>query len=494
MEDSVEVEDWEPIKDLPEEWAELASKELRALAGVWQDQRRSLESSETLRQFNERLNRQWAIDTGILERLYSLDRGITQTLIDQGIDAALIPHDSTDRDPQLVAAIIQDQQATVEGLFDFVKGRRILSVGYVKELHALLTRNQHSFTVLNQFGLKYEKELSKGKYKSLPNDPTRPDGGVHRYCPPEQVASEMDQLVSLHLAHQKLEVAPEVQSAWLHHRFTQIHPFEDGNGRVARALASLVFIRAGWFPLAVSSEDAERGKYIDALEAADRGSLGELVDLFSAIQKRTFVNALSIATEVVARKLVDQVIDAAREMFESRRKELEHQWKQAKKLADELNHEAEQQLAATAAKLETQLGQFSKNFRFRADKEPSGGRRGYWFRLQMIHAAKQLGFYANPTSYVAWTRLTLDTEQHAEILVLLQGLGHEYRGVVACSMVFFRRDESSDGAKDITDLVTVSDGYFQVNYRDEPAESKARFEGWVRQGLVQGLEVWRRGL
>lgn len=32
---------------------------------------------------------------------------------------------------------------------------------------------------------------------------------------------------------------------------TQVHPFQDGNGRVARALASLVFLRANWFPLLV---------------------------------------------------------------------------------------------------------------------------------------------------------------------------------------------------------------------------------------------------
>ena len=51
-------------------------------------------------------------------------------------------------------------------------------------------------------------------------------------------------------------VPVEVEAAWLHHRFTQIHPYQDGNGRVARALASLLFIKAGWFPVVVTRDDS----------------------------------------------------------------------------------------------------------------------------------------------------------------------------------------------------------------------------------------------
>ncbi len=83
----------------------------------------------------------------------------------------------------------------------------------------------------------------------------RPDGLIHEYCPPEQVTSEMDRLIELHREHQIGEIPPEVEAAWLHHRFTQIHPFQDGNGRIARCLASLVFIQAKWFPLVLTRGD-----------------------------------------------------------------------------------------------------------------------------------------------------------------------------------------------------------------------------------------------
>src|SRR4029077_20167961 len=123
-----------------------------------------------------------------------------------------------------------------------------------------------------------ERALDKGQYKTQPNSPTRPDGSVHEYCPPEHVASEMDNLITMYHRHEERGVPPEVEAAWLHHRFTQIHPFADGNGRVARAISTLVFIKAGWFPLIVKREDWTR--YVEALERADRDDLRLLVALF----------------------------------------------------------------------------------------------------------------------------------------------------------------------------------------------------------------------
>ena len=101
----------------------------------------------------------------------------------------------------------------------------------------------------------------------------------------------MDRLIEYHRGHES--VAPEVEAAWLHHRFTQIHPFQDGNGRIARALATLVFVKAGWFPLVVRNEG--RARYLDALERADAGDLSELVKLFASRQKDELLEALSIA-------------------------------------------------------------------------------------------------------------------------------------------------------------------------------------------------------
>jgi len=60
-----------------------------------------------------------------------------------------------------------------------------------------------------------------------------------------------------------------LQAAYAHHALTAIHPFSDGNGRTARALASVYLYRAGGIPLVIFSDQQER--YWDALSAADAG-------------------------------------------------------------------------------------------------------------------------------------------------------------------------------------------------------------------------------
>lgn len=481
------------MEDLPDDFAKLASPELKPLANVWREQKDLLEQTDALRRFNERLHRKWAIETGIIERVYTLDRGITQLLIEHGIDADLIPSEATDKDPQLVAQIIRDHEAAIEGLFAFVRGERRLSTSYIKELHAVLTRNQHSTTGIDQLGRTVEFPLERGAYKRIPNNPTREDGSVHEYCPPEHVDAEMDRLVELHHRHTELAVAAEVEAAWLHHRFTQIHPFQDGNGRVARALASLVLIRTGWFPLVVTRDD--RLQYIDALEAADAGDLNPLVAMFSSIEKRAFVGALSEAGSVLEQRRVDHVIAAARNVLERRQAALREEWEHARDIAQQLLNVSHERFDGVAATLRREIGRYNDEYRFRADVERFDGDRDHYFRWQIIETAKELDYFANPApGYRAWSRLILHADDSAEILLSIHGIGHEFRGVLAASMCFFRREETEEGERELADRATLANEVFQINYLESDAEVQDRFERWLEEGLIRGLEIWRAGL
>ncbi|HEY4675724.1 MAG TPA: Fic family protein, partial [Candidatus Angelobacter sp.] len=301
---------WEPIADLPQDWSSLTDGELGPLLQFWNDQRADLEQSGALAEFNKRLGREWSIETGQIEGVYDIDRGITQTLIERGIDADLIGTHPGQKPPEIIAAIIQDHADVLEGLFQFVKGSRPLSKSYIHELHAALLRHQETTMMVDQFGNLFESKLAKGKYKERPNNPKKPDGSMHQYCPPEQVDSEMERLLSLHAEHEKKGVPVEVEAAWLHHRFTQIHPYQDGNGRLARVLASLLFIKAGWFPVVVTRDD--RGQYIDALEVADENDLRSLVSFFIQLQKRALFEAMRTLTETVGVHTVDDAIEAAK--------------------------------------------------------------------------------------------------------------------------------------------------------------------------------------
>lgn len=256
----------------------------------WREHLTQIQDSEALRQFREQLNREWAIETGRIENLYDIEQGVTVSLIEHGFEAALMPPGSVNRDPDYIVRLLNDQAEALEGLFAFVKQDRPLSVSYILELHQVMTASQASLTVTDPEGKRFETELLKGQWKKQPNYPQR-DGREFRYCPPDHVGSEMDRLIEMHLSH--VGVPPEVEAAWLHHRFTQIHPFQDGNGRIARALATLVLIRGGLFPMVVSMDD--KSSYIEALERADNGDIRPFVLVIARGQQNRARTAMRVA-------------------------------------------------------------------------------------------------------------------------------------------------------------------------------------------------------
>jgi fido (protein-threonine AMPylation protein) len=483
---------WIPIEDLPADAAALAKPELRELSLVWQEQRQALTDAAGWQDFLGRLKREWSIETGLLERIYTLDRGITQLLIERGLDASFIPHSKAGQDPEKVVAIIRDHESAIDSLFDFVKGDRRLSVSYIKELHALLTRNQEYVAAIDSMGRKLERPLLRGAFKKLPNNPLRANGTIHEYCPPEQVASEMDRLIELHLSHDT--IATEVEAAWLHHRFTQIHPFEDGNGRVARSLATLVFHRAGWFPLVVRDIATERSSYLDALEDADAGDLGRLVQLFSSLQRRAFVQALGISGQVLRHAKAEQVIAAARDQLQARARETRREWEAVKPIAAHLHHVAKKRLSELSITLDQQTSQFLEGAHFFVDAEEANLPRWHYFRYQIIEIAQEWEYFANFSSYHSWIRLVLSDGGQSTILVSFHGAGREFRGVLVASACFFRREESEDGTRQVVDITRLGNELFQVNYRDRAEDAEERFRDWLEYVVAQGLEIWRKGL
>lgn len=68
---------------------------------------------------------------------------------------------------------------------------------------------------------------------------------------------------------------PPVRSAITHLYFESIHPFEDGNGRIGRALSEMALSQGLNRPVVLSLSrtiEAERNAYYDSLKAAQRGN------------------------------------------------------------------------------------------------------------------------------------------------------------------------------------------------------------------------------
>ncbi len=81
------------------------------------------------------------------------------------------------------------------------------------------------------------------------------------------------------------ELRPIELAAILHHRFAWIHPFHDGNGRVARLLMNLVLMRTG-YPIAVIL-NVDRSKYYDSLNKADNRDPTSFVNFVASAVERS---------------------------------------------------------------------------------------------------------------------------------------------------------------------------------------------------------------
>ncbi|HAX62312.1 MAG TPA: hypothetical protein DCX95_07160 [Elusimicrobia bacterium] len=126
----------------------------------------------------------------------------------------------------------------------------------------------------------------KGKYRTQQNVIKDTSTGEVVYLPPaaEYVYRMMDELVSF--LNTEKEIHPLLKAGISHYEFVRVHPFMDGNGRVARALTMLVLYLNGYdirklFALEEYYEQ-DRERYYSAIESVQKhkGSLTIWLEYF----------------------------------------------------------------------------------------------------------------------------------------------------------------------------------------------------------------------
>ena len=129
---------WQPIEPLAEGHRRIDLADIRPLYDSWRAVRQRFEraSPDSLQRFRDRLVRSLSIETGILERLYDLDRGTTGALILHGFVEDLVSRSSTNIEPSLLIDILRDQEAAIRLVMDCVANTRPLTQSVIHELHA----------------------------------------------------------------------------------------------------------------------------------------------------------------------------------------------------------------------------------------------------------------------------------------------------------------------------------------------------------------------
>ncbi|MCK5037333.1 MAG: Fic family protein [Candidatus Sabulitectum sp.] len=414
---------WKHI-EFSRNWLKCDTSTIDDLSPSWFERRKILQrDSKEYQEFIIELKREHAIETGIVERMYDLEKGITETFIKKGFVESYISHNDTNIPVPKLLSHLSDHFEAVDFVFDVVKENRNLTVSFIKELHSLVTRHQGYAEGRDPFGRRTKIDLIKGAFKIHENNPTRKDGAKILYCPPEHVQCEMENLVSLYNNAENEKVHPLICATWFHHAFTTIHPFVDGNGRVARLLASLILIKHGLFPFTVLREEA-RDKYIDALEKADANEFQSLVDYFAEVQKRYIEKALNL--KEVSSSSFDEVVDIFSDKIENWHK---------KTIVDRESHLIEarnrvfdfcfEQLKSISNQLEAKLnGNASitiEKCTFKGEKEQS------YYYGQIIKYANRHNYYFNRNHPKGWMtfRVKLAENRKYQLCITMHHYGYD---------------------------------------------------------------------
>lgn len=167
--------------------------------------------------------------------------------------------------------------------------------GFVKQKREV---KEADIIMLHRITLKCISDYWAGKYKTSQN---RIVGSRLKTTLPYKVGSEMGNLAySINKNPQRYN--PIELAAFAHHEIARIHPFVDGNGRVARLLCNLILMGRGYPPIVIRV--GERKKYFDCLEKAHFGNLKVFADFVASRVEESLIRYLAALTKTTRRNVL----------------------------------------------------------------------------------------------------------------------------------------------------------------------------------------------
>jgi Fic family protein len=150
----------------------------------------------------------------------------------------------------------------------------------IRNLNQIILKEPFYKEAITLDGQPTRKLITPGRYKEQPNSVRTSTGELFEYVSPTDVPVRMAKLVEAvrnSVRKEGLEFLAAL--AITHHEFTLIHPFDDGNGRVARLVTNYALLKKGLLPLVIPSD--KKSDYLTALRQADGGDPTLLSQFFA---------------------------------------------------------------------------------------------------------------------------------------------------------------------------------------------------------------------
>ena len=159
----------------------------------------------------------------------------------------------------------------MEFVSEYLDKKSAVTEGLIKNIHSILVKNVRGGS------------LEPGKYRKVQNYVVNSGTGevVYTPPPPKDVQWLMKEFVDWLNA---CDQPPLIVAGIAQHRFVDIHPFIDGNGRTARVLCTLILYQRGYdfkrlFSLS-EYYDKDRPAYYKAIQSARAGTLTPWLEYF----------------------------------------------------------------------------------------------------------------------------------------------------------------------------------------------------------------------
>ena len=489
------IEKWSPITQLDRAVEEMLRGDLAAVDALhrsWIQFTASLDEADryTLRR---RTLRKHAIETGIIERLYEIDWGVTEQLVAEGLTREAVARAGGEVSPR-VLAMLEAQFDGLELVTEYVRDYQPLTTSFIKELHALITRAQIDYEATDTLGRRVRAKLNHGSFKTLPNNVKLADGSLREFAPAEQVDGEIERLVEWY--NEMDDVHAVVSAAWLHHRFVQIHPFQDGNGRVARAL-TLLSLEQNLYPPLVVDRDS-RSRYIESLDLANAGSLAPLGRLFTKLAMRSIRRELVVPIPAPIPRTARDVARAFARSFEQKRREEAESKQLAVRIRASQLHgnigvwfdNARQDLKEDFA----QEGLTIRIWKDEATPEEPPRRTGerspsQWFDDQIIESAKRAEHFAVLWADRWWTMLGIAVNGlQLRFVASMHHVGSLRTGVMAITSFGEIRIVDEGPSTRMDAFIPTSWDAFTFSHDEEVEDRAAELYEWLDQSLAVALQ------
>lgn len=197
----------------------------------------------------------------------------------------------------------------IEHVRSLASDERPITEADIRDLNRIILKEPFWKECQTSDGQPTRKQIVPGQYKTLPNNVRTATGEMFMFSSPEATQGEMAELTEWFRAGVE-DINTELVSflAAFHHRFSVIHPFDDGNGRTMRLLVNYALLRRGYVPLVVRTESKK--EYLGALSAADAGDMMPFAQFIGG----RIADALELGVRAAKGESVEEPEDWQKEM------------------------------------------------------------------------------------------------------------------------------------------------------------------------------------